>query len=83
MAGESTTHVVVDGQTEETVVSGTPSVVEISAAETTVDFSEQITNVQLTPTTIAVEIAGTYGDGEDSVVFTMSVNGQTQGSDGS
>ena len=54
---------------------------EISAAETTVDFSEQITNVQLTPTTIAVEIAGTYGDGADSVVFTMSVNGEAQGSD--
>ena len=54
---------------------------EISAAETTVDFSEQIINVQLTPTTIAVEIAGTYGDGADSVVFTMSVNGEAQGSD--
>ena len=82
LAEESTTYVVVDGQTEETVVSGTPSVVEISAAETTVDFSELITNVQLTPTVITVEVAGTYGDNANSVVFTMSVNGQSQGSDG-
>ena len=71
----ATTYVVVVRQTEETVVSGTPSVVEIPAAETTVDFSELITNVQLTPTTIAVEIAGTYGGDENSVVFTMKVNG--------
>ena len=42
---------------------------EVPAAETTVDFSEQITNVQLTPTTIAVEIAGTYGGDANSVVF--------------
>ena len=31
LAEESTTYVVVDGQTEETVVSGTPSVVEVAA----------------------------------------------------
>ena len=48
---------------------------EVPATETTVDFSEQITNAQLTPTTIAVEIAGTYGGDANSVVFTMKVNG--------
>ncbi len=52
-----------------------PSVVEVPAAETTVEFSQQITNAQLTPTTIAVEISGTYGGDENSVVFTMKVNG--------
>ena len=48
---------------------------EVPAAETTVEFSQQITNAQLTPTTIAVEISGTYGGDENSVVFTMKVNG--------
>ena len=32
--------------------------------------------------TVTIEIAGTYGADANSVVFTMSVNGQTQGSDG-
>ena len=48
---------------------------EVPAAETTVEFSQQITNVQLTPTTIAIEIAGTYGADANSVAFTMKVNG--------
>ena len=52
-----------------------PSVVEVPAAETTVDFSQQITNVQLTPTVITVEVTGTTGADENSVVFTMKVNG--------
>ena len=38
LAEESTTYIVVDGQTEETVVSGTPWVVEIEAVETTLDI---------------------------------------------
>ena len=62
-----------DGQTEETVVSGTPSVVEVPAAETVVDFSTYITHTSVVATIITVEIAGTAGD-VNSVEFTIKVN---------
>ena len=56
LAEESTTYVVVDGQTEETVVSGTPSVIEIAAAETTLDIYPLFTHTVADATTISVEI---------------------------
>ena len=65
-----------------TVVSGTSSVVEIPAAETTVDFSQYVTNTAVVPTTITIEVIGTAGDDANSVTFTMSVNGVAQGGDG-
>ena len=67
---------------EVTVVSGTSSVVEIPAAETTVDFSQYVTNTAVVPTTITIEVIGTAGDDANSVTFTMSVNGVAQGDDG-
>ena len=48
---------------------------DVPAAETAVEFSQQITNAQLTPTVITVEIAGTAGADDQSVVFTMKING--------
>ena len=56
LAEESTTYVVVDGWTEETIVSRVPSVVEIAAAETTVDFQPLFTHTVADATTISVEI---------------------------
>ena len=55
---------------------------DIPAAKTTVDFSDSITNVRITPMTTTVKVAGTSGANESSVVFTMKVNGDTQGGDG-
>ena len=66
----------------ESVVSGTPTVVEIPAAETTVDFSQYVTNTAVVPTTITIEVVGTAGADANAVTFTMSVNGVTQGGDG-
>ena len=54
---------------------------EIPAAETTVDFSQYITNAAVVPTTITIEVVGTTGADENSVEFTMNVNGQPQGAD--
>ena len=56
LAEESTTYIVIDGQTEETVVSGTPSVVEIGAAETTLDIYPLFVHTAADATTISVEI---------------------------
>ena len=53
---ESTTYIVVDSQTEETVVNGAPSVIEIAAAVTTVDFQPLFTDVVGDQTMISVEI---------------------------
>ena len=56
LAEESTTFVVIDGQTEETVVSGTPSIIEIGAVETTLDIYPLFTHTMADATTISVEI---------------------------
>lgn len=55
---------------------------DIPAAKITVDLSDSITNVRITPMTTTVKVAGTSGANESSVVFTMKVNGDTQGGDG-
>ena len=70
------------GRLRESVVSGTPTVVEIPAAETTVDFSQYVTNTAVVPTTITIEVVGTAGADANAVTFTMSVNGVAQGGDG-
>ena len=56
LAEESTTYIVVDGQTEETVVSGTPWVVEIEAVETTLDIYPLFTHTMADVTTISIEV---------------------------
>ena len=56
LAEESTTYIVIDGQTEETVVSGTPSVVEIGAVETTLDIYPLFTHTMADVTTITIEV---------------------------
>ena len=58
-----------------------PPVVGIHTAETTVEYNEQINGVQITPTTISIEVIGTAGGDANSVEFTMNVNGQPQGTD--
>ena len=74
MAEESTTYIVVDGKTEETVVLGIPSVVEVAAAETTVEFSTYITHTAVSATTITIEISETKSVDAGSS-FTPTVNG--------
>ena len=70
---ESTTYVVVDGQTEETVLSGNPSVVEVPAAETTVSFEAYNTHTSVSAAVFSVELgAQTLADG----AFTFTVDGQ-------
>ena len=66
---------VVDGQTEETVVSGAPSAVELSATETTVEFSAYNTHTIITPTVITFEVSPKRIDGMGQ--FTPIVNGVT------
>ena len=71
---ESTTYIVVDGQTEETVVNGVPTVIEIAAAETTVDFQPLFTHTVADATTISVEIEPQALRLED-IEFTGKLNG--------
>ena len=73
MAGESTTYIVVDGQTEETFVSGTPSVVEVPAAETTVSFEAYNTHTSVSAAVFSVDLPATTLDGEGK--FTFSIDG--------
>ena len=72
---ESTTYVVVDGQTENTVVTGTLSAVELSATETTVELSAYNTHTIITPTVITFEVSPKRIDGMGQ--FTPIVNGVT------
>ena len=54
-----------------------PSVVEVSAVETTVDFSEFITDTKISPTVLIIEVPGTTGgNAEETCTFKMSVNGE-------
>ena len=75
-----TTFAVVDGQTKERVVSNTPSVVEISAVETTVDITEENGVASITPTSITVEIGEATTDSANGAQFsyTVKVNGEDE-----
>ena len=64
-----------------TIVSSSPPVVEVPAAETTVDFSEFATHTQVQATTITIEY-GAASDGDGAATITMSVNGKAEGGDG-
>ena len=75
LAKEYTTYVVVDGQTGETVVSGTPSVVEISAVETAVTFTEENAVASITPTTIVIAIGETTAGQAETLTYTVTING--------
>ena len=55
---------------------------EVSAVETTVNFSQYITDTAISATTITIEVIGTEGGNDQSVEFTMKVNGEDQGSGG-
>ena len=79
MAEESTTYVVVDGQTDETVVSGTPSVVEVAAAETTVSFEAYNTHTSITPSVFSVYLSAQRIQTAEvnSGRFTFLVNGES------
>ena len=69
------TYVAVDGQTKETVVSGTPFVVELAAAVTTVEISPLNTHTAVDGTTVNFELsAQTYDDGGDKK-FTATLAG--------
>ena len=69
-----TTYVVVDGQTKETVVSGTPSVVDIPATETIVSFQAYNTHTSIIPTVITFEMS-VQRAGANTGRFTFLVNG--------
>ena len=73
LAEESTTYVVVDGQTEETVVSGTPYVVEVPAAETTMSFEAYNTHTSVSAAVFSVDLPATTLD--DAGKFTFSIDG--------
>ena len=79
LAEESTTYIVVDGQTDETVVSGTPSAVEVAAAETTVSFEAYNTHTSITPAVFSVYLSAQRIQTADinSGRFTFLVNGES------
>ena len=58
---------------EEAVVSGTPFVVEVAAAETTVEFSTYITHTAVSATTITIVVSETKS--VENSKFTAVVNG--------
>ena len=75
LARESPTFIDVDGQTEETVILGTSSVVEVPAAETTVSFEAYNTHTSVPPTVITFEMS-VQRAGANSGQFTFLVNGE-------
>ena len=75
LARSSTTFIDVDGQTKETVILGTSSVMEVPAAETTVSFEAYNTHTSVTPTVITFEMS-VQRAGANSGQFTFLVNGE-------